>query len=51
MPFLRRLDAIKLKMEPLQPFQDQVDTLETTVQDQAAQQQELDAAATGLAEA
>jgi cell division FtsZ-interacting protein ZapD len=46
---LRCLDAIELKMEPLQPLQDQVATLETAVQDQAAQQQELDAAVNHLA--
>jgi cell division FtsZ-interacting protein ZapD len=48
---LHCLDAIELKMEPLQPLQDQVATLETVVQHQAAQQQELDAAVHRLAEA
>jgi hypothetical protein len=32
---LCRLDTIELKMEPLQPLQDQVAILETAVQDQA----------------
>jgi hypothetical protein len=36
-------------MEPLQPLQDQVTTLETAVQDQVAQQQELEAAVHRLA--
>jgi uncharacterized protein YoxC len=48
---LRRLDAIELKMEPLQPLQDQVATLETAVQDQATQQQQLDATVNRLAKA
>jgi hypothetical protein len=48
---LRRLDAIELKMEPLQPLQDQVATLETAVQDQATQQQQLDATVNWLAKA
>jgi hypothetical protein len=48
---LRRLDTIEVKMEPLEPLQDQVAMLETAVQEHAAQQQELDAAVTRLAEA
>jgi hypothetical protein len=48
---LCRLDAIELKMEPLQPLQDQVATLETVMQDQVAHQQELDAVVIRLAEA
>jgi hypothetical protein len=48
---LRRLNAIKLKMEPLQPLQDQVAILETAVQDQAAQQHELDSTVNRLVEA
>jgi hypothetical protein len=48
---LCRLDAIELKMEPLQPLQDQVSTLETAMQDQVAHQQELDAVVIRLAEA
>jgi hypothetical protein len=48
---LCRLDAIELKMEPLQPLQDQVATLETAMQDQVAHQQELDAVVIRLAEA
>jgi hypothetical protein len=48
---LRCLDAIKLKMEPLQLLQDQVAILETAVQDQAVQQQELDSTVNKLAEA
>jgi hypothetical protein len=50
-PSCSRLDAIELKMEPLQPLQDQVVMLETVVQEQAAQQHELDVAGRCLAEA
>jgi hypothetical protein len=45
---LRRLDAIEVKMEPLQ---DQVAALETVVQDQATHQLELDGEVHRLAEA
>jgi hypothetical protein len=48
---LHHLGTIDVKMEPLQPLQDQVATLETTVQEQAARQQELDATTTRPAEA
>jgi uncharacterized protein YoxC len=48
---LRCLDAIEVKMEPLQPLQDQVAALETVVQDQATHQLELDGEVHRLAEA
>jgi hypothetical protein len=48
---LRRLDAIEVKMQPLQPLQDQVAALEATMQEHATQQQALDATISKVADA
>jgi cell division protein FtsL len=48
---LCHLNAIELKMEPMQPHQDEVTILETTVQDHAIQQEELDSTVNKLSKA